>query len=63
MVRIGADLTFEPQKVNIFNKDCRRGAKDVSCMSVTVCLMLEATTAWETETRAHVCTSQRLTHH
>ncbi|KAM8861054.1 integrin alpha-11 [Synchiropus picturatus] len=44
VVRIRARLTFEPEKVNIFNKDCRRGGKDVTCMSVTVCLSLESRT-------------------
>ncbi|KAM4619492.1 integrin alpha-11-like [Polymixia lowei] len=42
VVRIQARLTFEPQKVNIFNKDCRRGGKDVSCMSASVCLSVNA---------------------
>ncbi|XP_029909808.1 integrin alpha-11 [Myripristis murdjan] len=44
VVRIHATLTFEPEKVNIFNKDCRRGGKEVTCMSVTVCLSIEART-------------------
>uniref|UniRef100_A0A4W6FG11 Integrin subunit alpha 11 n=1 Tax=Lates calcarifer TaxID=8187 RepID=A0A4W6FG11_LATCA len=34
VVRIQAKLTFEPEKVNIFNKDCRRGGKEVTCISV-----------------------------
>uniref|UniRef100_A0A4W6FG21 Integrin subunit alpha 11 n=1 Tax=Lates calcarifer TaxID=8187 RepID=A0A4W6FG21_LATCA len=33
VVRIQAKLTFEPEKVNIFNKDCRRGGKEVTCIS------------------------------
>ncbi|KAM3870714.1 integrin alpha-11 [Diretmus argenteus] len=43
-VRIQAKLTFEPEKVNIFNKDCRRGGKDVTCMFVTVCIRTDART-------------------
>uniref|UniRef100_A0A8C4FCE0 Integrin, alpha 11b n=1 Tax=Dicentrarchus labrax TaxID=13489 RepID=A0A8C4FCE0_DICLA len=46
VVRIQAKLTFEPEKVNIFNKDCRRGGKEVTCMSVTVCLTAPHDTAW-----------------
>uniref|UniRef100_A0A671TLX9 Integrin subunit alpha 11 n=1 Tax=Sparus aurata TaxID=8175 RepID=A0A671TLX9_SPAAU len=42
VVRIQAKLTFEPEKVNIFNKDCRRGGKEVTCMSVIFAL----TTVW-----------------
>uniref|UniRef100_A0A3P9AZH8 Integrin subunit alpha 11 n=1 Tax=Maylandia zebra TaxID=106582 RepID=A0A3P9AZH8_9CICH len=34
VVQIQAKLTFEPEKVNIFNKDCQRGGKEVTCMSV-----------------------------
>lgn len=44
VVQIQAGLVFEPEKVNIFNKDCRRGGKEVSCMSVTVCLSLHSRT-------------------
>uniref|UniRef100_A0A3Q1ERK4 Integrin alpha-11-like n=1 Tax=Acanthochromis polyacanthus TaxID=80966 RepID=A0A3Q1ERK4_9TELE len=40
VVQIQAKLTFEPQKVNIFNKDCQQGGKEVTCMSLTVCLSL-----------------------
>ncbi|KAK2819825.1 hypothetical protein Q7C36_021471 [Tachysurus vachellii] len=38
VVRIHANVRFEPSKVNIFNKDCQRGGKDVTCMSAIVCL-------------------------
>ncbi|XP_030588312.1 integrin alpha-11-like isoform X1 [Archocentrus centrarchus] len=41
VVQIQAKLTFEPEKVNIFNKDCQRGGKEVTCMSVTICLSLD----------------------
>ncbi|XP_076025408.1 integrin alpha-11-like isoform X2 [Genypterus blacodes] len=44
VVRIQAKLTFEPEKINIFNKDCRRGGKEVTCMSVIVCLSLDTRT-------------------
>ncbi|XP_047452625.1 integrin alpha-11-like isoform X2 [Mugil cephalus] len=49
VVRIQAKLTFEPEKVNIFNKDCQRGRKEVTCMSVTVCLSLESRTKTKTD--------------
>ncbi|KAK5927326.1 hypothetical protein CgunFtcFv8_012491 [Champsocephalus gunnari] len=44
VVRIQPTLTFEPEKVNMFNKDCRRGGKEVTCMSVSVCLSLDSRT-------------------
>ncbi|KAM7397235.1 hypothetical protein PAMP_020224 [Pampus punctatissimus] len=54
VVRIQSKLTFEPEKVNIFNKDCRRGGKEVTCMSVTVCLTLESRTDTRTQNRTDV---------
>lgn len=54
VVRIQAKLTFEPEKVNIFNKDCRRGGKEVTCMSVIVCLSLDSRTKTRTKTRTDV---------
>uniref|UniRef100_A0AAR2JC89 VWFA domain-containing protein n=1 Tax=Pygocentrus nattereri TaxID=42514 RepID=A0AAR2JC89_PYGNA len=45
VIRIHANVRFEPSKVNIFNKDCRRGGKDVTCMSAIVCLNVTARTA------------------
>ncbi|XP_067349584.1 integrin alpha-11 isoform X3 [Channa argus] len=54
VVRIQAKLTFEPEKVNIFNKDCWRGGKEVTCMSVTVCLSLDFRTKRRTKTRTDV---------
>ncbi|XP_054633368.1 integrin alpha-11 isoform X2 [Dunckerocampus dactyliophorus] len=45
VVRLQATLTFEPEKVNVFNKDCWRGNKLVTCMSAIVCLHLHSTTA------------------
>uniref|UniRef100_A0AAV2KX47 VWFA domain-containing protein n=1 Tax=Knipowitschia caucasica TaxID=637954 RepID=A0AAV2KX47_KNICA len=44
VVRVQARLLFEPEKVNLFNKDCDRGGRAVTCMSATVCLSLEART-------------------
>ncbi|XP_028813944.1 integrin alpha-11-like isoform X2 [Denticeps clupeoides] len=38
VVRIHVSMRFEPTKINIFNKDCNRGGKDVTCMSAIVCL-------------------------
>ncbi|XP_029952205.1 integrin alpha-11 [Salarias fasciatus] len=40
VVWIQANLTFEPEKVNMFNKDCQRGGKEATCMSAIVCLTL-----------------------
>ncbi|XP_026168102.1 integrin alpha-11 isoform X2 [Mastacembelus armatus] len=54
VVRIHAKLTFEPEKVNIFNKDCQRGGKDVTCMSVIVCLSLDSRTNVRAKTRTDV---------
>ncbi|XP_036399707.1 integrin alpha-11a [Megalops cyprinoides] len=45
VVRIHASIEFEPSKINIFNKDCRRGGKDVTCMSAIVCLNVTARTS------------------
>ncbi|XP_023262068.1 integrin alpha-11-like, partial [Seriola lalandi dorsalis] len=54
VVRIQAKLTFEPEKVNIFNKDCWRGGKEVTCMSISVCLSLDSRTKTRTKTRTAV---------
>ncbi|KAG7283790.1 hypothetical protein CRUP_034414 [Coryphaenoides rupestris] len=45
VVRIHAKVRFEPNKVNIFVRDCQRGGKDVTCMSAIVCLNVTARTA------------------
>ncbi|NXQ36104.1 ITA11 protein, partial [Alaudala cheleensis] len=37
VVRINASLRFEPAKINIFSKDCRRGGKEATCMRAFVC--------------------------
>ncbi|XP_030621745.1 integrin alpha-11-like [Chanos chanos] len=44
VVRIHTTVRFEPNKVNVFNKDCRRGGKDVTCMSAIVCLNVTSRT-------------------
>nr|XP_023652706.1 integrin alpha-11-like [Paramormyrops kingsleyae] len=44
VVRIHIEVWFEPRKINVFNKDCRRGGKDVTCMSAMVCLNATART-------------------
>ncbi|KAJ8417182.1 hypothetical protein AAFF_G00284090 [Aldrovandia affinis] len=44
VIHIHINVRFEPRKVNIFNKDCRRGGKDVTCMAATVCLNITAMT-------------------
>nr|XP_057931340.1 integrin alpha-11 isoform X2 [Doryrhamphus excisus] len=45
VVRLQATLTFEPEKVNVFDKHCWRGNKLVSCMSAIICLHLNSTTS------------------
>ncbi|XP_077435338.1 integrin alpha-11-like isoform X2 [Vanacampus margaritifer] len=40
VVRVESTLTFEPEKVNVFHKDCWRGGRAVTCMVATVCLRL-----------------------
>ncbi|KAJ7419766.1 Integrin alpha-11 [Willisornis vidua] len=37
VVRINTSIRFEPPKINIFTKDCRRGGKEATCMSALVC--------------------------
>ncbi|KAL4613408.1 integrin alpha-11 [Arapaima gigas] len=44
VVRIYVSVRFEPSKINIFNKDCQRGGKEVTCMSAIVCLNITART-------------------
>ncbi|KAM6973594.1 integrin alpha-11 [Aplochiton taeniatus] len=44
VVRIKASVSFEPEKINIFNKDCRRLGKEVTCMSLSLCLHLDERT-------------------
>ncbi|XP_026094298.1 integrin alpha-11-like [Carassius auratus] len=44
VVRVGISVHFEPSKINVFNKDCTRGGREVSCMLATVCLNVTART-------------------
>ncbi|XP_059714741.1 integrin alpha-11 [Haemorhous mexicanus] len=37
VVRINASLRFEPSKINIFTKDCKRNGKEATCMRAFVC--------------------------
>lgn len=54
VVQIQSSLIFEPEKVNIFNKDCERGGKEVTCMSVTICLSLHSRTRTKAKPKAEV---------
>ncbi|TRY98847.1 hypothetical protein DNTS_027859 [Danionella cerebrum] len=47
VVRVGISVHFQPTKINIFNKDCIRGGREVSCMLATVCLNVTARTAMQ----------------
>lgn len=44
MVRVYLDVHFEPSKINVFNKDCVRGGKEVTCMAAIVCITVKART-------------------
>ncbi|KAJ8249244.1 hypothetical protein GJAV_G00232720 [Gymnothorax javanicus] len=44
VIHIHINVKFEPRKINIFNKDCRRGGRDVTCMAAVVCFNISATT-------------------
>ncbi|KAI2648648.1 Integrin alpha-11 [Labeo rohita] len=44
VIRVGISVHFEPSKINVFNKDCNRGGREVSCMLATVCLNVTART-------------------
>ncbi|XP_029871521.1 integrin alpha-11 isoform X3 [Aquila chrysaetos chrysaetos] len=37
VVQINASIRFEPSKINIFTKDCKRNGKDATCMSAFIC--------------------------
>ncbi|NXX63370.1 ITA11 protein, partial [Scopus umbretta] len=37
VVQINASIRFEPSKINIFTKDCKRNGKDATCMTASVC--------------------------
>ncbi|XP_030045667.1 integrin alpha-11 isoform X2 [Microcaecilia unicolor] len=37
VVQINASIKFEPLKINIFTKDCRRNGKEATCMTAFLC--------------------------
>lgn len=39
MVQINASLHFEPSKINIFHKDCKRSGRDATCLAAFLCFM------------------------
>uniref|UniRef100_A0A8B9GPW7 Integrin subunit alpha 11 n=1 Tax=Astyanax mexicanus TaxID=7994 RepID=A0A8B9GPW7_ASTMX len=45
VVRLHIAVDFEPSKINVFNKDCVRGGKEVTCMAAKVCVTVTARTA------------------
>lgn len=44
VVRVHMNINFEPSKINVFNKDCVRGGKEVTCMAAIVCVTVSAQT-------------------
>ncbi|TSK13425.1 Integrin alpha-11 [Bagarius yarrelli] len=44
VVRVYLDVHFEPSKINVFNKDCVRGGKEVTCMAAIICVTVKART-------------------
>uniref|UniRef100_A0A8C5CSL2 Integrin, alpha 11b n=1 Tax=Gadus morhua TaxID=8049 RepID=A0A8C5CSL2_GADMO len=52
VLRISSRVTFEPEKVNLFHKDCQRGGREVSCMSLSVCLLARTAAPAPTPTSA-----------
>uniref|UniRef100_A0A8C5A2E3 Integrin, alpha 11b n=1 Tax=Gadus morhua TaxID=8049 RepID=A0A8C5A2E3_GADMO len=54
VLRISSRVTFEPEKVNLFHKDCQRGGREVSCMSLSVCLLARTAAPAPTPTSAPV---------
>uniref|UniRef100_A0A5F9CR49 Integrin subunit alpha 11 n=1 Tax=Oryctolagus cuniculus TaxID=9986 RepID=A0A5F9CR49_RABIT len=37
VVQINASLRFEPSKINIFHKDCKRNGRDATCLAAFLC--------------------------
>ncbi|KAM3927248.1 integrin alpha-11 [Leptodactylus fuscus] len=37
VIQINATIRFEPPKINIFSKECRRNGREATCMSAFVC--------------------------
>lgn len=44
VVQVHFKVQFEPSKVNVFNKDCVRGGKRVTCMAAIVCIKVKPQT-------------------
>ncbi|KAI4887714.1 hypothetical protein NFI96_026551 [Prochilodus magdalenae] len=44
VVRVHLSVDFEPSKINVFNKDCVRGGKEVTCMAAIACVTVRART-------------------
>ncbi|XP_078283541.1 integrin alpha-11-like [Rhinoraja longicauda] len=44
IIQVNASMRFEPAKINIFNKNCRRNDKECSCMTVFICFTVTAKT-------------------
>ncbi|KAH0504926.1 Integrin alpha-11 [Microtus ochrogaster] len=39
VVQINASLHFEPPKINIFHKDCKRNGRDATCLAAFLCFV------------------------
>ncbi|KAM4748622.1 integrin alpha-11 [Rhinophrynus dorsalis] len=37
VVQINATIRFEPEKINIFSKECRRNGREATCMAAFIC--------------------------
>lgn len=37
VVQINASLRFEPPRINIFHKDCKRSGRDATCLAAFLC--------------------------
>lgn len=37
VVQINASLHFEPSKINIFHRDCKRSGRDATCLAAFLC--------------------------
>ncbi|XP_060031684.1 integrin alpha-11 [Erinaceus europaeus] len=38
VLRLNASLHFEPPKINLFQRDCRRNGRDATCLAAVLCL-------------------------
>uniref|UniRef100_A0A8C0K201 Integrin subunit alpha 11 n=1 Tax=Canis lupus dingo TaxID=286419 RepID=A0A8C0K201_CANLU len=43
VVQINASLHFEPSKINIFHRDCKRSGRDATCLAAFLCIRYNAT--------------------